>query len=369
MWGVSRIGTGINNGANEWVPATLTACGPSTQVLPPNDVRVCNGRLVDAVNDDGGQTTVAMYPKQPFDIAGRTGKATFDVSDDSQGIHAAWPEFWWTDQPVPAPGNQRSGQAPYARNSLGVTFAQQCLSTAGGTTGGSTGFVGVDSMFQSTNYAMSSIGFTLDGCVTKGSSSALNHVELRISTATIEVWATDAGSSTLRKIAHAANHNPAMTRGVVWVQDVHYNADKFDTQRDHQFTWDNLGFDGPAPYRDLTFDVPDRTPSSLGYDDSGGNVVLTVPNVAWQQTPTAQYVLVNFYPFQKVAPTVRVNGGAWQTLAWPYPDSITYSWRTIAISVPASDIHAGTNTIEFQGGKQLVLSNVNLALIAATGVS
>ena len=52
-----------------------------------------------------------MYPKQPFDIAGRTGTIAFDVSDDSHGNHRAWPELWYTDQPVPAPFDHFSSSA------------------------------------------------------------------------------------------------------------------------------------------------------------------------------------------------------------------------------------------------------------------
>ena len=56
-------------------------------VTPPNDVIICNGRVYEAVQDSGGQSTLAMYPKQPFDIAGRTGTVVFDVSADSDGPH------------------------------------------------------------------------------------------------------------------------------------------------------------------------------------------------------------------------------------------------------------------------------------------
>ena len=46
-----------------------------------------------------------MYPKQPFDFAGRTGTIGFDVSNDTHGTHAAWPEVWMSYKPVPAPFN------------------------------------------------------------------------------------------------------------------------------------------------------------------------------------------------------------------------------------------------------------------------
>ena len=44
------------------------------------------------------------------------------------------------------------------------------------------------------------------------------------------MWATDAGvaatPATLRKIATITNANLTFTRGLVWIEDVHYNADK-----------------------------------------------------------------------------------------------------------------------------------------------
>ena len=104
--GASPAWTGnINLGSplDGWVPVQENRCGTTVQVQPENDVTICNGQSVEATNDDATVTSLAMYPKQPFDIAGRTGTVVFDVSNNSQGTHAAWPEFWYTDQPVPAP--------------------------------------------------------------------------------------------------------------------------------------------------------------------------------------------------------------------------------------------------------------------------
>ena len=121
VWGVSRVNT-IGIDSNAWLSSQITGCGAgTTSVRPPNDVRICNGRVYEAVTDGGGQSTLAMYPKQPFDIAGRTGTVVFDVSADSEGPHAAWPEFWWTDQPVPAPHGHLSANTTYAQNSFGFS--------------------------------------------------------------------------------------------------------------------------------------------------------------------------------------------------------------------------------------------------------
>ena len=63
-------------------------------------------------------------PKQPFDWNGRTGTVSFDVTNDASTQHGAWPEFWITDQPIPAPvGATTGGQYPYIRNGVGFTLA------------------------------------------------------------------------------------------------------------------------------------------------------------------------------------------------------------------------------------------------------
>jgi hypothetical protein len=279
LWGVSRTNTAVNLGQgqyNDLFPARLLGCGAPQTVLPPNDVRICNGRVQEAVFDNGGQPILALYPKQPFDIAGRTGTVVFDVSADSEGPHAAWPEFWWTDKPVPAPhAGELSGQLPYARHSFG--FALGAADCGTGT--------GVESISVTRNYAPASIPFLRTGWVTRGSATgALNHFEVRISVDRAEVWAADAGSDNIRLIAIAENLGLTFTRGLIWLEHVAYNGCKFDSQCDHTLAWDNVGFDGPETYRDLSFDARDAmvpVPGGvrLGYALDQGPVTLQVP--AW----------------------------------------------------------------------------------------
>ena len=129
LWGVSRQIGGTNFGQGQYYdasPTTMALCGQSVPVQPPRDVAICDGRLVEAQTDQHGVTSLAMYPKQPFDIAGRTGTITFDVSDDSHGNHRAWPELWYTDQPVPAPFTHFSSLQSVPRNGFGVRFAAYC---------------------------------------------------------------------------------------------------------------------------------------------------------------------------------------------------------------------------------------------------
>jgi hypothetical protein len=367
VWGVSRVNTiGIEN--NAWMPAQLTGCSSGAiTVRPPNDVRICNGRLYEAVTDGGGQSTLAMYPKQPFDIAGgRTGRVVFDVSADSDGPHAAWPEFWWTDQPVPAPHGHLSSNYTFARNSFGFSLASDTCGTNG---------TNVYEMYITRNSAFELVPFTKTACVTKGSATGgLNHFEVRMSQTHVEVWASEPGSTVVKQIA-VANLNMPMTRGVIWIEDVHYNANKFDDQGTHTFAWDNVGFDGPTPYRDLTFDVQDNdSPAAegavgLGYGVGAGSTSVTAPGVTWQQTPTAAYVGLNWFATTPSVPNVRVNGGPWHSTPWPFAES-EFAWRTIAVPIPMSEVKAGDNTIEFTwgGGGTTAVSNINIILIAAAPV-
>ncbi len=370
VWGVSRTNSLTNwtqDEFNRWPTATMVGCGADQPVTAPNDVKICNGRVYEAVSDQGGQTTLAMYPKQPFDIAGRTGTVTFDVSADSGGPHNAWPEFWWTDQPVPAPHGHLASQAPYAANSFGFAV-DGCADNQ----------TGVGNMMITRNFVEQDIPFTSVGCINKGSpTGGLNHFEVRINANRAEVWASDPGSTAVRLIAFADVAMP-LTRGVIWMEDIHYNACKpgFGVpQCDHTFAWDNVGFDGPTPYRDLTFDVQDAlTPSSeggvnLGYRVTTDVTGVTAPGVYWTQTPTKQFVAFNWYPWDASVPSVRVNGGAWHDTPWPF-DSETFVWRTIAVPVSLSEIHSGSNTIEFKypTATGTVVSNVNVILIAATTV-
>jgi hypothetical protein len=367
LWGVSRIGSTVNVGQGQynWFnAATLRGCGAAQKVLPPRDVRICNGRLVEALKDDGGLPTMALYPKQPFDIAGRTGTVVFDVSADSDGPHAAWPEFWWTDQPVPAPHGEIATAFTYARHAFGFMLTLQCPNNQ----------IGVEKMWAIRNYALSEIPFSITGCVNKGSVTGnLNHFEVLINQNRVEVWATDPGSTSIRRIAVAANANLSLTKGLIWLEHLHYNACKFDDQCDHTFAWDNVGFDGPATYRDLSFDAPDANvrinseTMELGYRVTPAGRSIQVPGVMRRQTPTGAIVTFNWYATTTTVPRIRVNAGTTRSTAWPF-DGLTYGWRTIAVPVPLSEVVDGTNTIRFTPSTDTVISNVNLILIAGAPV-
>jgi hypothetical protein len=107
-----------------WAPTQTQLCdGTAPTVFEPQDVRICNGQLRESVNDNDGEPFLEMYPKQPFDFAGRTGTIVFDVTQDETGFHGAWPELWISDKPVPHPNAFETGLfQPVPQNGVGIRF-------------------------------------------------------------------------------------------------------------------------------------------------------------------------------------------------------------------------------------------------------
>lgn len=398
IWGVSRaIGIGGNNFGqgqyNQWPSTLLQKCdGTTPRVTPPNDVIICNGQLREASNDNmsggfeaGDITVLAMYPKQPFDFAGRTGTVAFDVSNDTHGNHAAWPEFWLTDLPIPAPFTHGGTWVSNPQHGFGIRFGADALPGQQGLCQNQNNLNAlrwtVDSAVIIRNYVMEdtfmgsqSFTVTPTDCVKAPTAiGQLNHVELRIAQNQIDVYASDAGATALRRIAVVGNANLSLTRGLIWLEDVHYNADKGDapSQREHTFAWDNVAFDGPFTYKDQSYDALDAlTPST------NGSVLLGQFFVPNQQLPTwnvlnmpaapqaqAVRVLFNFFPYTPPSSlNVTVNGHAHPT-AWPYPDTQGFSWRTMAVTIPITDLVTGTNVVSVGGDQAFVVSNVNIVLV------
>jgi hypothetical protein len=343
-------------------------------VPPPADVRVCGGRVYEAVNDGDFQTVLAMYPKQPFSWAGRTGTVVFDVSSDSGGGHAAWPEFWITNRPIPAPqGTVSGGQYPDIEHGFGFVLADdQC--------GGDPGKSGVSVISVVRNYVGQDMPIQNKGCVTDGSAAAglLNHFEVRLAQDSVWIYGTDAGSSNLKLIAEAHNLNLSFTQGLVWMEDVHYNASKGNIKQTiHTFAWDNLGFDGPKTYRDLSFDVPDANQPSGGAVNLGYRLLPTgrsfvvngVHWTPWGNNPTGAIVTLNWMALDSNVPSVRVNGGPWIATPWPFSDGQSTMWRSIAVPIDLANVNnGGGNVIEMTYPTSTVVANVNLIVIAGSPV-
>src|SRR5262249_23244892 len=149
-----------------WMPTSEVLCGQTKTVQPEGDINICNGQLVEATNDGESVTTLAIYPKQPFDIANRTGIVTFDVSNDTEGTHAAWPEFWYTDKPVPTPFTHGGDWISLPRDGFGLRLSGQCTANQGcGACPGVASYdrVGVDTAIVVNNFVLNdgSLGGTV----------------------------------------------------------------------------------------------------------------------------------------------------------------------------------------------------------------
>lgn len=431
VWGVSRtLGAGVNFGQGQYgmwnQVARLNCDGSTTQVVPPADIFICNGQLREAVNDNnnggfdnGDVTSLAMYPKQPFDFAGRTGTVSFDVSDDAYNIHDAWPEFWMSDAPIPDPFTHFGSWLALPANGFGVRFANAVLAGQQGECPNANNLTHqrwtVDSVVVSRNYVEEDVSAnngptfgTLTGmkvtpldCVISSSGPGnMNHVEVRVSQSTIDVYATDAGvaatPTTLRHIATITGANLTLTRGLIWLIDAHYNADKATTltnpnlpssasHRQHTFSWDNVAFDGPFTDRDFTFDCPDAlTPSSNGAVNLGrfsaanqqSSCSANIPAFPSNGTgaPAAAKVLFDFSPGGDPEPTVlnlTVNGHA-ISAPWAAPQNAqtvvpTPAWATYAVQIPLTDLVAGANTVQLGADVAMVFANVDVVLADVAG--
>jgi len=365
--------------------------------------------LREATNDNnsgifeaGDVTSLAMYPKQPFDFAGRTGTVSFDVSNDG-GTHGAWPEFWLSDLPVPDPFNHFQSWESLPANGFGIRFDNYAAIGIQGECPNTNNLQKVrwtvESAAVSRNYVLEdTLGFigtgvgtptmsvTIVDCVTLSSGPGnMNHIELRIAQNQIDVYATDAGvaatPTTLRKIATINKANLTLTRGLVWLEDVHYNGDKVsDTTRPseakHTFSWDNLAFDGPFTDRDFAYDAPDNTAVVINGAVSLGKFSLPNLTSTWNvagipanPNPKAVKVLFNFNGAGGPLPTVLnviVNGHAHPT-AWPYPDQDTSTTRSYAVTIPVTDLVAGTNVVQLGADQYEAFFNVSIVLAAVPG--
>ena len=211
------------------------------------------------------------------------------------------------------------------------------------------------------------------------------HIELKISQNQIDIYATDAGVApspgTLKHIAVITNANLSFTRGLIWLEDVHYNADKancteYTSQRQHTFVWGNVAFDGPFTYRDFSYDALDANqPNAATSTVKLGKASLPRQTASWNvlnmpanPQATAVRVLFNFYEYSPVSTVlnVTVNGHAHPT-PWPYPDTLGYTWRTFAVSIAITDLVPGTNVVQLGSDQALVTSNVNIVLVDVPG--
>jgi hypothetical protein len=372
----------------DWAASSQDQCGASVEVAPEHDVNMCDGRLVESANDADNQTILAMYPRQPFNFAGRTGTVEFDVSDNTVGGHGAWPSLVITDQPVPAPYNDTlSAVSDQARNSVGINFDSLEDENPGCLTA---------NVWETVDYQTVIPATHIDGCVaTPAGPSVMNHVEVQINSAGVKVYMSPPGDPASTRLIADSEFTVPLSQGLVWLEDVHYNGNKFcasagQCQQTNTFAWSDLAFDGPVEARDLGFDVLDNTAAggtapnglpmtSLGYPIYGsgrGPASLTVhtatgPTSADISNAIGAIFTLSYYPLTAQTLTYSVNGNPALQFDWPYASKGTYASESVALPVPLSDVIAGTNTITLSTSDTsngVDLANMDLILQGAGGV-
>jgi hypothetical protein len=379
VWGVSRLA----GGTYRWMPSLIAGCNGNIPVAPPNDVIVCNGQLRQSTDDGGNVTVLALYPKQPFDFTNRTGTVAFDVTNDTSGSHGAWPEFWLTDLPVPAPFTHSApcDFCSVPRHGLGIRFAADRGECPGGWR--------ADSVVVVRNYVVEDKGIfdpstsgtqiRQTGCasLSSGPNGGMNHIELRISQNQIDVYASDAGTRTpLRRINTITNANLTLTRGLIWIEDAHYNASKSvdPSHGNHTFSWDNVAFDGPPTYRDISYDVLDRNAPgfnggiNLGWDTTPSNPVqlMTLPFEAQYLNAATRAILMFNYEGGVTSFNYSINGHAVSAPS-PVPPPL-HGWRSVTFDVPKSQLVVGPQNIVLSGNTPFIVQNVNIVLVNAAPV-
>jgi hypothetical protein len=240
------------------------------------------------------------------------------------------------------------------------------------------------------------------GCAVQasGPDGGLNHVEVQVSQNQIDLWATDSGSTVLKHLATFVNANLSFTRGVLWLEDAHYNAEKgadpttgTPDESNHTFAWDNVAFDGPTVSRDLSFDVLDAlqptnqpsacVPTPEANIPCGGNYI----NLGWGSTPTSPVSLTtlpmtqaninaalggpllmfNLGPNAVNTFTYSINGNA-HTAPSPFTPAQDIAYHSVALPVALTDLVPGPQTVVISGDSVMMVVNVNIVLPGAGGI-
>jgi hypothetical protein len=286
-WDVTRVG-GPNGGATDMFPWPSTPAEPCqtgvTATRPDNDILVCDtasghaGQIETAISAQN-YATMSMRPRQPVSFAaGAT--ISFNVDAVTEGGLSWWPSVWVVDKPYSAANNAAQVMGLLPRNGIGINLddgfaAPTCAA----------GQNGVGHVFTYNNYAETEIAnpdiLPADVCFNTRRGS-LNHVEIRLSSTAVQVWASDFSPDgttypNFKKI-YSAPISLGFSTGYVLVQANERAPLKYQTQFGisppyADYYWSDLGFTGPhAAKAEVGYSIPD----SLTVDPNDG-----APNVAY----------------------------------------------------------------------------------------
>jgi hypothetical protein len=254
---------------------TCKASAPTTPVYPPSDTQICDpsgargSQLMTAVASQNYGTNSYMI-RQPFDFAGRTGKIEFDTDGGNLGYQqlGGYPEIMITDAPVPATTFQEFQNfeaGPTPANAIDIKFAEggSCSPTQ----------ISPANVMVYNNYSPTILSSSGNVGCSNISSGDMNHFEIQLSQTNVAVYGTDYstdGGNTFTNF-HLLYSNAItlpFTRGYVHISARNHASEKYFSQQDVVYHWDNIGFDGPAITNTARYEVADNTTITLNYPGS-----------------------------------------------------------------------------------------------------
>jgi hypothetical protein len=378
-WSFSRLGFGCAY-AFAFPQTPINLCGNWQTVAPGGpDSEFCKNenndpRWVEGFHDNTDFQYISVRPRQPFDFDGRTGTLQWEADARTSGGHGWWLETWITSDPTPGPNFHAPDQIVSSKEAIGVMLDVNCgVPPPTGSTSGS-GKVGVSDILLVHDYKWTEMynpfgpGNNNSRCVTTAQGS-LNKFQFKISKSRIEVWASDAGSTELQRIAEA-DIDLGFTRGYAHLSHVHYNAHKAEVTSFQSYQWARVAFDGPQLSTPRAYEIPDpltKVPqaSTCGpeavyriaygvtnkvvYDLSSGPSsprMLKFPGVDPKGGTSAH---LNFNTTD-VSPgdtlSFRLNGGQWHDYVVPAIGGFL-ARESFSLPVPVGDLVAGDNIVEF----------------------
>jgi hypothetical protein len=356
--------------------ATLPPCrvGLPSVVMPEQDALICdtittiqsNHLLVATAAQNYGQSSFRI--RRPFDFAARTGTIVFDASLVPGGLQG-WTAIAITKEPTATPSytrleNDENGALP--RNAIEIHFNQNCQTT---------GQVSVSQFVVYDNYVQTirEVEYEERTCVSMRP-NALNHVEVKVSSSRVEVWASPVSEDGVTfapvELLAAADLDLSFSKGYVHLSTHNHASLKYsDDTVDAWITrWDNVGFDGPVVEGWREAEVADSlTPGTENQQNIGWRLgtlatdywsaPLSFSAIDMTGATKAQIALTSFMSLGLGTPAnfqldYRINGGtpharkfdaAQMAMLEAIPVSGTMS---MLLEIDPAELRSGTNTIE-----------------------
>lgn len=376
-WSVSRLGFGCAY-AFAFPESPINLCGVWKTVEPGGpDSQFClneddEPRWAEGFDDNTDFNYLSARIRQPFDFEGRTGIVEWSADARTAGGHGWWTETWLTNEPVPGPNLHDPDQLVTSRDAVGIMLDLNCGKPAAGLGTAGAGLVGVSRIMVIHDYVIKDMYDPFSGpmanqrCVTT-EQGAMNKFQLHVSTDRIEVFAANAGSDELVRIAEADVDLP-FERGFVHFSHVHYNAHKADVTTFQSYQWAKIAFDGPVlpfprayelpdPLTRVHSDCLDKDAFRIAYQVTDGALfdigdgpskprTMTFADVDPSEGVSARINFNTTFVAAGDVLGVRMNGKDWREYQVPEINTF-WARQGFSVPIPVEDLVAGDNTVEF----------------------